>query len=63
MAIRRAKEEEFALEDDPQQIPPGILDFVIAISYIIFGIIAMVAGLYSIFKADRALALENPING
>jgi hypothetical protein len=49
MTARRAKEEQFALEDDPQQIPPAAFDFVIAVFYIMFGILAMVAGLISIF--------------
>jgi sodium-coupled neutral amino acid transporter 11 len=49
MAARRAKEEQFALEDDPQQIPPAASDFVIALFYIMFGLLAMVAGLISIF--------------
>jgi hypothetical protein len=50
MAARRAKEEQFALEDDPQQIPPAASDFVIAVFYIMFGLLAMVAGLISIFE-------------
>eukprot|EP00980_Cylindrotheca_fusiformis_P016803 scaffold5064_cov121-Cylindrotheca_fusiformis.AAC.17 len=50
MAARRAKEERLALEDDPQHIPPGVCDFVIAVFYIMFGILAMVAGLISIFE-------------
>jgi sodium-coupled neutral amino acid transporter 11 len=50
MAVRRAKEEEFVLEDDPQQIPPGAADFAIAIFYILFGVMAMLAGLYSIYE-------------
>ena len=37
-----------ALEDDPQQIPPGVWDFAIAIFYIVFGVVAMVAGLVSL---------------
>jgi len=37
------------LEDDPQRDPPSIVDFIIAISYIIFGVIALAAGLMSIF--------------
>ncbi|CAJ1954658.1 unnamed protein product [Cylindrotheca closterium] len=52
MAARKAKEEEFALEDDPQQIPPGVSDFVIAILYILFGILALVAGVVSIFQEE-----------
>lgn len=50
MALRKAKEEEFALEDDPQQIPPGVSDFAIAIFYMMFGLLAMVAGVVSIFE-------------
>lgn len=52
MAARRAKEEKFALEDDPQHVPPGVCDFVVAIFYIIFGLLAMVAGLISIFEDE-----------
>lgn len=54
MAKRKKQEEELALEDDPQQDPPHAIDFVFAISYIIFGVIAMLAGLFSIYnEADR----------
>ncbi|VEU38644.1 unnamed protein product [Pseudo-nitzschia multistriata] len=41
--------ENIAVEEDPQGEPPGTLDFAIAISYIIFGLIAMLAGLMSVF--------------
>jgi hypothetical protein len=37
------------LEDDPQEAPPGVVDFMVAIFYIIFGVVAMFAGLFSIF--------------
>lgn len=49
MAKRKQQEEALALEDDPQQDLPGKLDFLIAVSYIIFGFVAMVAGLVSLF--------------
>ena len=52
MAKRKQQEEALALEDDPQQDLPGRLDFVIAILYIIFGIVAMVAGLVSLFLSQ-----------
>mmetsp|Transcript_37842 Transcript_37842/g.91772 ORF Transcript_37842/g.91772 Transcript_37842/m.91772 type:complete len:648 (-) Transcript_37842:342-2285(-) len=52
MAVRRAKEEEFALEDDPQQIPPGVSDFAVAIFYMVFGLLAMIAGVVSIFQEE-----------
>jgi hypothetical protein len=50
LAKRKKQEEELALEDDPQQDPPGVYDFVIAILYIIFGVVAMTAGLFSIYN-------------
>jgi hypothetical protein len=49
MAKRKQQEEALALEDDPQQELPGVRDFVIAIFYLVFGVVAMVAGLVSIF--------------
>ena len=49
MAKRRKEQEDFDLEDDPQEAPPGVLDFMVAIFYIIFGVVAMFAGLFSIF--------------
>ena len=50
MAKQRSMEgEDIAIEDDPQGDPPGIVDFVVAISYIMLGMVAMVAGLTSIF--------------
>jgi hypothetical protein len=49
MAKRLKEQEELALEDDPQEDPPGVVDFMVAIFYIIFGVVAMFAGLFSIF--------------
>ncbi|GKY92560.1 hypothetical protein MPSEU_000226200 [Mayamaea pseudoterrestris] len=40
------------LEPDPQEQPPTWLDFGVAIFYILFGIVALTAGLYSLFYAD-----------
>ena len=42
-------EDDIAIEDDPQGDPPTVLDFIVAISYIVFGAVAMFAGLASIF--------------
>jgi sodium-coupled neutral amino acid transporter 11 len=53
MAMRKMQEEQLALEDDPQQDPPRVFDFVTAIFYVIFGVVALVAGLVSIFKANE----------
>ena len=53
MAKRKQQEEAFALEEDPQQDLPNRVDFLIAISYIIFGFVAMVAGLVSLFLENR----------
>eukprot|EP00538_Stauroneis_constricta_P006392 CAMPEP_0119548570 /NCGR_PEP_ID=MMETSP1352-20130426/2457_1 /TAXON_ID=265584 /ORGANISM="Stauroneis constricta, Strain CCMP1120" /LENGTH=724 /DNA_ID=CAMNT_0007593879 /DNA_START=287 /DNA_END=2461 /DNA_ORIENTATION=+ len=41
-------EDDDDLEDDPQEIPPGVGDFAMAIFYIVFGVLALVAGLLSI---------------
>jgi len=41
--------EEVLFEEDPQGEPPGILDFAIAIFYVLFGLTAFVAGLSSVF--------------
>jgi hypothetical protein len=52
MAKRRKEQEEqddLDLEDDPQEAPPGVVDFMVAIFYIMFGVVAMFAGLFSIF--------------
>ena len=52
MAEQAAKhdfEDDIAIEDDPQGDPPRALDFIVAISYIVFGAVAMFAGLASIF--------------
>jgi len=38
-------------EDDPQDDTPRIIDFLIAISLVVFGIIAACAGLFSVFAA------------
>jgi hypothetical protein len=52
MEKRKRQEEELALEDDPQQDPPGVLDFIIAILYLIFGVMALFCGLVSIFNEE-----------
>jgi sodium-coupled neutral amino acid transporter 11 len=49
LANAKTKQEQFAIEDDPQGDPPGVLDFLVAISYVLFGLVAMIAGLMSIF--------------
>lgn len=49
VARRQMEEDKFAIEDDPQQDPPSALDFMVAIFYVVFGVIAMTAGLLSIF--------------
>jgi hypothetical protein len=41
--------EKIALEADPQEEPPSWLDFYIAISFILLGLVALFAGIYSIF--------------
>lgn len=46
---RKKQEEALALEDDPQQDLPSSMDFVVAIFYIIFGVVAMIAGIVSIY--------------
>jgi sodium-coupled neutral amino acid transporter 11 len=52
MEKRKKQEEELALEDDPQQDPPGVLDFIIAIFYLMFGVVALFCGLVSIFNEE-----------
>lgn len=49
LAKRLKEEENLAIEDDPQQDPPEVIDFLIAFFYIVFGVIAMAAGMFSIF--------------
>lgn len=53
MAKRQAEEDKLAIEEDPQQHPPSTTDFVIAIFYVVFGVVAMAAGLLSIFLPYR----------
>ena len=47
----RSKEE--ALESDPQEVPPSWYDFQIAIFLIILGLVALFAGMYSIFVSSN----------
>jgi Transmembrane amino acid transporter protein len=54
LAKRQEEEAALALEDDPQQDPPGVIDFVIAIIFISFGVVAMVAGIGSIYAAKKS---------
>jgi Mn2+/Fe2+ NRAMP family transporter len=41
-------EEEEDAEDDPQDIEKGFADFLVAIGFILFGLIAFIAGVISI---------------
>lgn len=45
---RRQQQQQSSLEKDPQKTPPTVLDFLIAIFFMLFGIVAMCAGLVSI---------------
>jgi solute carrier family 38 (sodium-coupled neutral amino acid transporter), member 11 len=45
--------EESDLEDDPQEIPE-VMDFVVAIGFCIFGVLALCAGVLSIFVAQTS---------
>jgi hypothetical protein len=36
------------MEADPQQEPPHLSNFILAIGYILLGLVAMIAGIYSI---------------
>jgi len=47
--VTNFEEDDTEEEDDPQEDLPSLIDFVIAISYIIFGIVALIAGVVSIF--------------
>ena len=47
LAPIRTKDE---MEDDPQDSMPTVFDFAIAIFYIVFGVVAACAGLYSSFS-------------
>jgi hypothetical protein len=49
IARRQLQEDTLAIEEDPQQDPPSTRDFVVAIFYVLFGVIAMAAGMVSIF--------------
>ena len=53
MARRKRQEEAFALEDDPQQDLPTAGDFLVAIFLIAFGMVAMVAGLVSLYLSQK----------
>jgi sodium-coupled neutral amino acid transporter 11 len=48
--VRQAKEaQQDAIEADPQDVPPGAKDFALAIFYILFGFMALVVGILSLF--------------
>jgi hypothetical protein len=53
MARRKRQEEALALEDDPQQDLPSPGDFLVAILYIVLGMVAMVAGLLSLYLSRK----------
>jgi hypothetical protein len=52
VAMKQQEEEEMELEDDPQETPPGAVDFLIAIFYVLFGLMAMFVGLASIYEKN-----------
>lgn len=43
------KSTDDALEADPQEQPPSCIDFLIAVLFILLGLVALFAGLYSLF--------------
>jgi len=45
-------QEQPPLEPDPQEQPPSWRDFFLAIFFIIFGVIALMAGLFSLFATS-----------
>lgn len=49
---------EDATEEDPQADPPKVSDFVIAVAYMIFGVIALAAGLVSIAMKRKVSVLR-----
>lgn len=46
-------DEQSSLEPDPQERPPSWIDFGVAIFYIVFGAVALIAGLYSLFDNEN----------
>lgn len=45
---RQKQHQDGAIEKDPQKDPPNAMDFVIAVFFILFGVVALFAGLVSI---------------
>jgi sodium-coupled neutral amino acid transporter 11 len=52
ISVFASSEEIIEEEDDPQSTFPKVYDFVLAISFISFGALAMIAGLYSVFTVS-----------
>ena len=53
---KQQQKKERALEADPQEAPPSWYDFAVAIFFILFGLLAMVAGVLSLFISGEAAA-------
>jgi len=49
-------------EPDTQADFPGIYDFVLAVFFVVFGFIAMIAGMYSILASDVGASSDNAIS-
>lgn len=52
-ARKQQKQQSAVVEPDPQEAPPSWYDFVVAIFFILFGCLAMVAGILSLFVSNE----------
>lgn len=50
--MRKSRQKTVALEPDPQEAPPTWMDFFVAIFFIVFGVIALMAGLFSLYATS-----------
>ena len=49
---QQKQQQHASLEKDPQKAPPTVWDFLIAVFFVLFGLVAMFAGLVSIVIED-----------
>lgn len=52
LLLQQKQKPANAIEKDPQGAPPSWYDFAVAIYYVLFGVLALFAGIFSLFRED-----------
>jgi len=55
---QKQRGQQGPVEADPQEAPPGWYDFAVAVFFILFGVLALFAGIFSLFMETGAEAAK-----